>query len=76
MSCFQCADHRLFTKSNPCLNFKPALILLGEPKKERTKYSLFKIVTLVNRDTDNLSLSLSIILKLRNQIFNKERSEP
>ena len=44
-------------------------------KTECTKYSL-QNRNICKQDNENLSLSLSIILSLRNQIFNKKLSKP
>ena len=48
------------------------MVLLGEPKNGTHKIFTIQNSDICKQDTDNLSISLSIILSLRNQYFNKE----
>ena len=76
--------HSFWNASGSILFFNNLVIILAENYKwsvlVEQKSELHTIFTLQNRniciqDTDNLQLFLSIILSLRNQIFNKEWSE-
>ena len=49
---------------------------VNQEKKGRHKIFTLQNRNICEQDTQNLSLPLSIILALRNQIFNKEKFEP
>ena len=46
------------------------------PKRNAQNIYSLKFQYLYKQDTQNLPFSMSIILSLRHQTFNKERSEP